>query len=108
VNSTYLLAAVGTMALVTYLPRFLPLAIFRKKIKNPFIRSFLFYMPYGILAAMIIPSIFFSTASVCSAVCGTIAAFILAYKKLGLLSVAFGACATVFLVELFMRYTNLL
>ena len=34
------------MAGVTYLIRLLPLTIIRKEIKNTFIRSFLYYVPY--------------------------------------------------------------
>jgi hypothetical protein len=34
------------MAAVTYLIRLLPLTLIRKEIKNPFIKSFLYYVPY--------------------------------------------------------------
>ena len=33
------------MAVVTYLIRMLPLAIWRKEITSPFVKSFLFYVP---------------------------------------------------------------
>ena len=36
------------MAVVTYIPRALPLALFNKKIENRFVRSLLFYVPYFI------------------------------------------------------------
>ena len=39
------------MAGVTYLLRMLPLTIFQKRIRNPFVRSFLAYVPYAVLAA---------------------------------------------------------
>ena len=54
-NYQRILIAVFIMALVTYLPRMLPLAIFKKKIKNNFIRSFLAYVPYAVLASMTFP-----------------------------------------------------
>ena len=44
------------MALVTYLIRVFPLVLIRKEIKSPFIRSFLFYVPYATLAAMTFPA----------------------------------------------------
>lgn len=94
-----LLCIIFTMALVTYIPRVLPLAIFRKKIKNKFIKSFLLYIPYGVLAAMIFPDILYSTSSLISAICGMIIALLLAYKNLGLLPVALGATAVVFIIE---------
>ena len=40
------------MAGVTYLIRMLPLVLFKKEITSPFVRSFLFYVPYACLAAM--------------------------------------------------------
>lgn len=49
---------IAVMALVTYLIRMLPLVIFRKKIENRFIRSFLYYIPYAVLAAMTFPAVF--------------------------------------------------
>ena len=41
------------MAVVTYLIRMIPLALIRKKIKNKFILSFLYYVPYAVLSAMV-------------------------------------------------------
>lgn len=96
----YLLICILIMTIVTYLPRMLPLVFFRKKISNVYIRSFLIYMPYGILAAMIFPGIFYSTSSYISAVCGMIAALILSYMRKGLLTVALTSVITVFIVEL--------
>ena len=43
--------ALFVMAGVTYLIRMLPFAFFRKKIESRFIRSFLDYVPYAVLAA---------------------------------------------------------
>lgn len=96
------------MALVTYLPRMLPLSLFRKKIKNPFISTLLCYLPYGILAAMVFPDIFHSTASIISGITGTAVALLLAYRKKGLLTVAVSACAAVFLTERILQWIGLL
>ena len=99
------LLSVAIMAVVTYIIRVLPLAIFKKKIQNRFIRSFLAYVPYAVLAAMTFPAILFSTAeavtvqSVVSAAAGLLVALVLAYKDKGLLTVAVGATAAAFLVE---------
>lgn len=80
--------AVCLMAIVTYLPRMLPMAVFRREIKSTFIKSFLYYVPYAVLAALTFPDIFTSTNSVSSAVCGTIVAMFLAYKEKSLMVVA--------------------
>ena len=69
------------MAGVTYLIRMLPLALAKKEITNPFIKSFLFYVPYACLAAMTFPAILSATASVISAVVGFVVALIAAYKE---------------------------
>jgi len=100
-NSKYLIVSIVVMAVVTYLPRVLPLALIRTKIKNVFIQSFLTYMPYGVLSAMIFPAIFYSTSSLVSALFGTVTALFLSYKNRGLLTVAFSAVAAVLIIEYF-------
>ncbi len=92
------------MAGVTYLIRMLPLVIFKRKIQNRTVKSFLFYMPYAVLTAMTIPAIFTATASVWSAAAGLIAAVILALREKSLLTVAVFACAAVFVVEWILRF----
>ena len=49
------------MAIVTYLIRVIPLVLVKHKIKNKFFNSFLYYIPYTVLAAMTIPAIFTAT-----------------------------------------------
>ena len=55
------LICVLLMAAVTYIPRVLPVTIFRKQIKSRFIRSFLDYTPYAVLGALTFPDVFSST-----------------------------------------------
>ena len=95
-NYAYVLTGVLIMALVTYVVRMLPLAVFRKKITNQFIQSFLAYVPYAVLSAMTFPAILSSTSSGWSAAAGLLVAIVLAYKDKGLLIVALGATAAVF------------
>ena len=45
------------MAIVTYLIRLFPPISIKHKIKNKFFNSFLYYIPYTVLAAMTIPAI---------------------------------------------------
>lgn len=91
-----------TMALVTYLIRMIPLTVFRKKITSPFIRSFLYYVPYACLTAMTIPGVFYATNSLLSALAGVAVAVILACCRRSLVTVAAGACLAVFIVEQFL------
>lgn len=110
-NIGFVLLCVAMMALVSYLPRVIPLAIFRKKIENPRVQSFLNYMPYAVLGAMTFPDILYSTnpdnlagqamllQCMLPAVLGMLTAFLLAYKEKGLLLVALGATGTVFVAQ---------
>ena len=91
---TYLLY-LAVMAGVTYLIRILPLTVFRKEIKSVFVRSFLHYVPYAVLAAMTIPGILSSTGDIRTAVAGLVVAVIMGWRGCSLLSVAIGACVAV-------------
>lgn len=85
------------MAVVTYIPRVLPITIFKREIKSRFIRSFLYYVPYAVLAALTFPSIFWATSSTATAVIGTVVAIVLALCNQGLVIVALGAIIAVFI-----------
>jgi len=89
------------MAGVTYLIRALPLTLIQKEIKNPTIRSFLYYVPYVTLAVMTFPSILSATSSIWSALGGFITAVVLAYRKGSLIVVSLASCLVVFVIELF-------
>lgn len=95
-----LAAAMIIMAVVTYIIRLLPLTFFRKKIRNPYIKAFLNFVPFAVLGAMTIPDVFSSTGGVASAAAGVAVAFVLAYKGKGLLTVSLISCAVVYLVNL--------
>ena len=57
------LSYILVMAGVTYLIRMLPLTLIRRQIRSPFIRSFLYYVPYVTLSVMTFPSILTATSS---------------------------------------------
>ena len=94
-----MLAAIAVMSLVSHLPRILPLVAVQKRIKSPFVQSFLLYMPYGVLAAMIFPAVLDSTGGIVSALCGFAVALVMSWRRMGLLPVSLGAVGTVFVVE---------
>jgi branched-subunit amino acid transport protein len=99
-NKIYLYIVV--MAAVTYLIRVLPLTLIRREIKSPFIRSFLFNVPYVTLSVMTFPAILTATKSVWSAAAALAAAVFLAYKGKSLFQVSITACMVVFIAELFL------
>ena len=98
-DNVHIVVCIAVMAVITYLIRALPLALFKKKITNRYVRSFLAYVPYAVLAAMTFPEVLYSTSNMLAAVIGTVAALILAYFGRGLLTVALGGAATVFVAE---------
>lgn len=101
---TKIIISVLLMALVTYLPRVLPMAIFRKEINSNYIKSFLYYVPYSVLAALTFPDIFNSTGNIITAIFGTITALILAFYNKSLVVVALGSMCIVFLVQIAITY----
>lgn len=92
------------MAGVTYLIRMIPLILFKKPINNKFVLSFLYYIPYAVLAVMTFPAVFFATSSVISATVGVVIALILAYFEKSLLVISFSSCLGVFITELIMNH----
>ena len=92
---------IAVMALVSYAIRVLPLTLIRKPIKNQFIQSFLYYVPYVTLAVMTFPAIVEATQS---PVAGAVALVvgILAWFGASLFQVSVACCAVVFVIELFL------
>ncbi len=101
-KTLYLALGIAVMAITTYIIRAFPMVIFRKRISNVWVRSFLHYVPYAVLSAMTFPAVFDSTGTTGSAVAATVVAVILAYFKRGLLTVAIGAALAAF-VMLYLR-----
>ena len=90
-------AHIFLMAAVTYLIRVIPFTVFRKKIRSRFVLSVLHYVPFAVLSAMTIPTIFYSTGDPITALAGTAVALVLAYGELPLVVVALSATAAALL-----------
>ena len=97
---TKTLVAVILMAVVTYIPRVFPIALYRRRIESRFFKSFLYYIPFAVLGAMTFPGILDSTSDFYSSLVGIMVALILAYFEQGLMKVALGAVLAVYLCEL--------
>lgn len=97
---TRVLICVLLMALVTYLPRVLPVTIFRKKIKSKYIRSFLDYTPYAVLGALTFPDVFYATGHGISAAAGAAVVILLGCFNRSLVEVAVAAIVVVYIVEM--------
>ncbi|MDD6275847.1 MAG: AzlD domain-containing protein [Clostridia bacterium] len=97
-NNIYIYIAV--MTVITYAIRVLPLTVFRKPIKNKYIRSFLYYVPYVTLSVMTFPAIINATQSPVSGILALAVGIIVAYFKGNLFIVSVSCCAIVFVSEL--------
>ena len=91
---------IAIMALVTYAIRVIPLAFIRREIKNNFIRSFLYYVPYVTLAVMTFPAIINDTQSPIAGALALAVGIAAAWRGLSLFQVACCCCAVVFAAEL--------
>ena len=91
---------IAVMAIVTYLIRVLPLTLVRPEIRNVYIRSLLYYVPYVTLSVMTFPSIMDATGSQWSGLAALIVGLALAWRGASLFKVAVACCATVYVLEL--------
>ena len=90
-------------ALVSLLIRVLPLTLIRREITNPFLRSFLYYVPYVTLAVMTFPAIVDAAQFPLAGVAALIVGVILSWLGAGLFPVAISCCVSVFAVEFLLR-----
>lgn len=97
-HSIYIYLAI--MAGVTYAIRVLPLTLIQKQIKNRFLQSFLYYVPYVTLAVMTFPAILDATQTPVAGMLALIAGILLAWIGANLFQVAASCCVVVLIVEL--------
>lgn len=90
------------MAAISLCIRVLPLTLIRKQIKNRFLQSFLYYVPYVTLAVMTFPAIMDATQSPIAGAAALSAGIIAAWLGAGLFPVSMLCCLVVFFLELFL------
>ena len=83
----------------TNLIRVLPMLLIKGQIRNRFLRSFLYYVPYVTLAVMTFPSIVDATMSPLSGIVALIVGIIAAWRGMGLFPVAAICCGIVYLMD---------
>ena len=88
------------MALATGAARVLPLTLIRKPIENPFIQSFLYYVPYVTLAVMTFPAIMDATQVSTAGALALAAGIAAAWFGAGLFGTAASCCIVVLIAEL--------
>lgn len=87
------------MTAVTFAIRLLPLTLLRRPIRNLFLRSFLYYVPYVTLAVMTFPAIVEATQVPAAGAAALLAGIALAWYGASLFRVSAACCIVVFLVE---------
>ena len=90
------------MSVVTLAIRLLPLTLIRREIKNKYLRSFLYYVPYVTLAVMTFPAILHATQSPISGGLALAVGIIAAWIGASLFQVSILCCIAVFVSELFL------
>ena len=93
---------IGIMAATIAVIRLLPVLLIRKPIKNRFIKSFLYYVPYVTLAVMTFPAIMEATQSPIAGLVAFLLGLVAAWFGLGLFPVSLLCCVTVFVLEYFL------
>lgn len=90
----YILIAI----LVTNLIRVVPMALINGPIRNRFLRSFLYYVPYVTLAVMTFPDMILATPTPLPSIIALLAGIVAAWFRLGLFPVAVICCAIAYLL----------
>ncbi len=87
----------------TNLIRVLPMMMINGRIRNRFLRSFLYYVPYVTLAVMTFPAIVHTTLSPISGGVAFAVGIIAAWRGLGLFPVASICCAIAYLMDALLK-----
>ena len=94
-----MIAYIVLMIVVTNLIRVIPVLVFRGQIRNSFVQSFLFYVPYVTLSVMTFPAIVQATQSPMAGFAALAVGVIVAYFKCGLFVVSIACCVTAFIFD---------
>ena len=84
----------------TNLIRVLPMTLIKGQIRNRFVRSFLYYVPYVTLAVMTFPDIVHSSLHPLSGLLALVVGIVAAWYGLGLFPVAVICCVVVYLADM--------
>ena len=85
--------------ITTNLIRILPMILIKGRIRNVFMRSFLYYVPYVTLAVMTFPAIIETTLSPLSGTVALAVGIFAAWRGAGLFPVAIICCAIAYLMD---------
>lgn len=90
---------IAVMAVATYAVRALPMTLIKKPIRNRFIRSFLYYVPYVTLSIMTFPAIVEATGYPLAGALALVVGIVVAWLGANLFTVAVSCCGVVLITE---------
>lgn len=90
------------MAVVSLIIRALPVTLLRKQIKNRFVKSFLYYVPYVTLSVMTFPEIIEATSNRIAGLCALFVGVLVAFFRKNLFETAISCCLVVLILEFFL------
>lgn len=99
-DKSVVLMIVG-MAIVTYLPRMLPLVALNGKKMPPFLQAVLGNVPFAALGALIIPGIFSVNENIWYGIVGAAVAFVVAYLGANVIVVVMSSIAVLTIFSIF-------
>lgn len=85
--------------ITTNIIRVLPMTLIKGQIRNRYLRSFLYYVPYVTLAVMTFPAIVETTLSPFSGLVALVVGIVAAWRGAGLFPVAIICCAIAYLMD---------
>nr|WP_071461140.1 AzlD domain-containing protein [Bacillus mediterraneensis] len=88
-----IIVLIAMMAMVTYIPRMLPFALWSSKQLPRFIQGVLGNVPYAALGALIFPAVFLMKEDIFYGLVGAIAAFIVAFTGANVVLVVIASIA---------------
>ena len=98
-ENSFLIELSLILGIICWLMKIIPFVFFKGKIKNRFLNSFLYYVPFAIMTSMIIPEVFHSTSSVWSAVVGVLVSIMLGLLEQNIIVVSLFSIVAVFIFE---------
>ena len=93
-----------TAAAVSCIIRVLPLTLIRKRIRHPFVRSFLYYVPYVTLAVMTYPAMILAPEIPAAGILALAAGAAAAWRGINMIGIAALCCGVVFICEHLIPY----
>ena len=96
----YMFISILLMFLASFLPRMIPITLINKRIQSNFIRSFLFYVPYAVIASLTFPYIFYISTNIYISLIGTGVAILLSFLNQKMVIVAMGSVLVVYILLL--------